>query len=214
MNTGSIRRGFASGNIRPRVNTGTLLPAGKHATRIIAAEYETPAENPSYKRHQGDKQLKLLLKNALGIISVWLNALGFVRTSELKSMTAADLPTDIDYKAIGTTKSAFDKMSITAKWNQLCTTSPQGYAVRKDTMERIISEKHSDEAASFAGSCLGAAGLTEDDNFDENSLPSLLVGRTIGVKVSERSFEGDDKLKVTGFFIPNEEQVSELAEIE
>lgn len=213
MNKGTMKRGFGSHNIKPVVRQAELLPAGKHDVRIVSAEYEMPKENEEYTRSSDEKQLKVVMRNVLGIITAWLNSMGFVRGSELDKLSTDDLPSDINYKAIGITKAEFAKLSLVDKFKKLVTISSDGYAVRKDTRERLISQAHSDEAASFAGSCLGAAGIAEDEEYDEDQLPSLLIGKVVRVKVSEREWEGNTNLKVTGFNVPSDEAIEELAEL-
>lgn len=203
----AIATGFGRSFIAPKIRTANLLPVGKHVVQIISCEFEAPKENAQYTREQDERQLKVVMKNADGIISAWLNDRGFAKMEEL---TSADIPTDVNFKMLGTTATEWKRMTEAEKINKLFVKTSEGHAVRRDTNTRIVSEKHTLEAQEITGGCLGAAGLTEEDNFTEDELPTLLVGRVVKVDVVANSYNGNDRLKVKAFIAPTEAEVESL----
>lgn len=203
----AIATGFGSSFLKAKVRTAELLPVGKHVVTIISAEYEAPKENEQFKRDEDELQLKVVMKNAQGIITAWLNDRGFTKFDEL---TALDIPADLNYKVLGTNAKDFRAMSDAKKMALVFDASSDGYAIRKDTGTRILSEKNTQAAMEISGGCLGAAGITEDQEFTQDELPALLVGKVVKIAVEEKSYGGLARKKVKSFMLPTEAELESM----
>ena len=208
-----VRGGFNSSLIKPVLRSAELLPAGKHNIKIVGVEMVSPKPTESFEQTRDDQQLRLLCKNSSGIISAYLTGAGYVKSDELATMSESELPADINFKALGTTKKDFEALPMSKKVTVLCTTSDEGYAVRKDNRQRILSAKHTQEAQEITGGALAAAGIPEDAEFEENDLPGMLLGKCMRIRVSERDWQGTTQNKVSAFYPVSEDVEEELADI-
>lgn len=203
----AITTGFGASSIKPVIRTGQLLPSGKHIVQIISAEFVPAKASDEYVREEGEKQLAVGVKNSEGYVTVYLNDRGFVRMNEV---TSADIPSDLDFKALKITKTDFQKLSEGKKIQAVFTESSDGHAVRKDNQRRIISEMHTTEAQEITGAFFGNSGLTEEDDFNEDNIASLLKGRIVGINVTTKEYNGDTKVKIKSSFQPKPEQIEAM----
>ena len=167
----TVKKSFF-GQIRPQEGTGQYLPVGTHIGKVSQIAEAIPEHKDEvFTDHAA--QLKLVVAvEGLGASATWLNDRGY---PPYAGLTVADIPSDIDYNALGVSKTAFKALNSPAKIKAVFGKTKSGQAYRKDTMERLtdLNPESSDiddqgartkQAWEITGRAMSAMGLSEDQD--------------------------------------------------
>ncbi len=137
---------------------GGLFKAGDHDVNITECGLEMSKEQPKWSDRT--PQLKVVMKNATGMITSWLNLRGY--------------------------KNSADTNGIAPKGHEFRSYSADSekFLVNKATGKRVVDDERTQKLLSNVGNLAFAAGI-QDEEIDTDNLPDALLGASLTVRVRE-----------------------------
>lgn len=171
--------------IAEEVKLGGLLKAGKHIVKIELANWEESAAHSEAAWTDVNKQLKVVLRNKNGVITAFMNTIGYQNSKDFNDVA----PAGHFFASFGTDATK--------------------YVVDKKTNERVESPERSEKMQKMIGNLLFAAGLS---NATEKTICKDLKDAEVGVWVQEKQLAG--KTVVEAYYFEPAANIAVSAELE
>lgn len=159
---------------------GGLLKAGDHRGTITEAGIELSKQQPNWKDRT--PQLKVVVKNALGQITAWLNLRGYKNSSDFEGGLA---PKGHEFRS-------FDDSS-------------EKFLVNIKTGMRVEDKARTEKLLSNVGNLAYAIGMTEEDA-TEDEIAAAALESEVGVRVRDNANGRPEAY----FFMPADEVVENV----